>query len=56
MRYENRKDWHESVLISRLGVVRNQIEELENERGALIREQNRRSAEALRVKSRLTSG
>ena len=53
MRFADYTSWTDGTLASRLGVVRRTIRELEDERGGLVREQNRRVTEVARVKKRL---
>jgi hypothetical protein len=56
MRSSNYSNFPDALIATNLTRVRREIHELENERGALIREQNRRVTEVSLVKRRLTNG
>jgi hypothetical protein len=56
MFYRDLKSWSEHTMTCRLGIVYKEIHALENERGQLMREQDRRITELARVKRKLTSG
>jgi outer membrane murein-binding lipoprotein Lpp len=49
-------NWEEDMIKARLGTIAGQIQALENERGALVREINRRRTEAAEAKRRLIHG